>query len=111
MGFIAKGSCDEHSRPWGRRQTELPEGTMKGTQYSSLYIKLSQGELSKSRLHYCNSSNMFICNLHPETLSHQSQISADLAQVDEKENGQVPSAPLFGGKPGVQDNIFKYLIC
>lgn len=41
--------------------------------------------MSKSRLYYCNSSNMFICNLHPETLSHQSQIFVDLAQVDEGE--------------------------
>lgn len=40
---------------------------------------------------------MFICNLHPETLSPQSQIFADLAQVDETEkNGQVPRVPVFG---------------
>lgn len=74
-------------------------------------MKLSQEELSKSRLYYCNSSNMFTCNLHPEVLSHQSQIFLNLAQADDSEkNGQVPRVPVFGEEAKVQDNILKYLI-
>lgn len=53
-----------------------------------------------------NSSNMFICNFHPETLSHQSQMLVDLAQIDERENGHVPRVPVFGGETGLQGNIF-----
>lgn len=69
---------------------------MKGTLILEFVYK-TEPSRTKSRLYYCNSSNMFICNLHPETPSHQSQIFVDPAQVDESEkNGQVPRVPVFG---------------
>lgn len=110
---MVQGSCNEHSRPWGRSETELPEGTMKGILILEFVYKTEPRRTQQEQtIYYRNSSNRFACNLHCAILSDQSHVFVDRAQGDEKEGEEM--AMVSGSlslEEKSEDNGFSYVVC
>lgn len=111
LGFYCQRQLRWTFQTPGQKRDRAARGTMEGTLMLEFVYK-TEPSRTKCSLCYCNSSNMFTCNLHPETPSHQSQVFVGPAQADESEkHARVPRVPVFGEEAKVPNSILQYFIC